>query len=639
MNQNRQGAFGTGDDVYGALQTHWGYASLLPGQEEAIGAALSARDAFVLLPTGGGKSLCYALPSLLLPGLTLVVSPLHALMHDQVAGLRERGVPAAALPPGADADDVLFALRSAAAGRLKILFVSPERTVGRAFLTGLASVGVSLIAVDEAHCVSQWGQDFRPEYARLSALREAAPRAPLMALTATATPVVEADILQSLALRNPVRIRRSFLRPALSLRVEASDKKAARCAELLNQHTTGSAILYCQTRTAAETLAAALKAGGIPVLAYHAGLKPAVRAQVQDAWTSGEVRAVAATTAFGMGIDKSDVRVVVHHDPPNSPEEYYQETGRAGRDGAPATAILLHSTKDVRALRASAAQDYPPAATLRQVYQAAAEYLQIPIGTEPDRYFPFDAAEFCTRFGLPRRTTTAALRLLARQGLWTISEGSFRPAKAKILVPRAELDALAHEAPAEGLVVTALLRLYPRILSATAPVVLPAVALHLRVRLTEVQAAVAALVGRGLLSFSSSSESAQIHFHHRRVPSEGLIIDVARHAALREAQKTRVEAMLGLMLDTGLCRSQALLHYLGEESLPCGICDVCAAAHPSPVEFSARLKQIEKGTTVALADLFRNLLPAAHTAALKELRRWMDEGLLVPVDATTVRRV
>src|SRR6201996_2458761 len=368
-----------GTDLQSLLRQYWRYESFRPQQEEIIRSILAGRDTVALLPTGGGKSLCYQLPALALPGLCLVISPLVALMKDQTDGLRRKGITAFALNAGMNRREVVNTFRLAGGSNCKLLYVSPERLETQLFLEHLASLNISMIAVDEAHCVSQWGYDFRPPYLRIAALRARLPDVPVMALTASATQEVLEDIGDKLELQDAAVFRLPFTRPNLSYSFFAVDNKIRKITEILNS-VPGSGIIYCKTRQATREISEWLMRQGIPAAAYHAGLTREERVQRQDDWLKDRLRIIVGTNAFGMGIDKAEVRTVIHADIPESVESYYQEAGRAGRDGQKAFGILLADGGEAARLEKQPDSRFPTMDQIRPIYQDIMNALQLPVG-------------------------------------------------------------------------------------------------------------------------------------------------------------------------------------------------------------------------------------------------------------------
>ncbi len=614
------------------LKQYWGYKAFRPLQEEIIAEIIGGRDTLALLPTGGGKSLCYQVPALAIPGFCLVVSPLIALMQDQVTRLQSLGIPAACIHAGLRYHEVKTILEEARQGSYKLLYVSPERLQTDLFEEFLPYFRLSFIAVDEAHCISQWGHDFRPDYLKIARLRKVFSAIPVLALTASATPEVQADILLQLGMNTAKAFRQSFERANIFYDIRYTENKNKDLEEALSA-CTGSSIVYCRSRRQTETLARYLDRHGIPALFYHAGMKKEKRAAAQQAWMSNEVRTMIATTAFGMGIDKPDVGAVIHYDAPEHLEAYYQEAGRAGRNGAPATALLLFNITDTNRLRDSTAIQYPEEEYLRRVYQAVAEYLQIAIGTEPHRYYPFELNDFCKKFGFDALPTSAALKLLEREGLWTLSDTVFHPATIYFTASRQDLDELAVTHPDLGYIATRLLRLYGTLFAYPTVVSIKNIAAQLRLRQDHTEQLIIALRQAGILEYNKPSEAPQMFFHHYRVDSRHLLINMRRIAELKERHEKRTDAMLGFLQDTTACRTRAMLAYFGEDTKKdCEHCDLCVAKRDAgdlTDEHLLRADIIKCLKTVGsthVNPLLQGMPPAIRTKAMALIRTMADEG-------------
>lgn len=611
------------------LKQYWGYDGFRPLQREIITSVTEGQDTLVLLPTGGGKSVCYQVPALIKEGVCIVVSPLIALMQDQVARLNGLDIPAACVHSGMRHGEVKSTLSDVVAGEYKLLYVSPERLQTRVFSDCCENMDVSLIAVDEAHCISQWGHDFRPDYRRIISLREAFPSAPVLALTATATPRVQEDIVGQLNMRRAAIFRQDFSRNNIFISVRYSENKNADAQQALAE---GSSIVYCRSRRQTELLASRWAQEGVGATFYHAGLSRERREEAQKAWMQNEARVMVATTAFGMGIDKSDVRAVVHYDAPEDIESYYQEAGRGGRDGKPATAMLLYNSGDIKRLEDSTGIQYPPEEYLRQVYQAVADYLQVPISAQPDRYFPFDLSEFCSRFGLEMVRAMPALKLLEREGLWTLTESVYTPATVRFIAGRHVLDGL-HQANARlGYIVTGLLRIYSGIFHYPATVREFALARQLKIPKEDILRSLDELAAMQVIEYRKAEDGPRMLFHHYRVDSRHLRLDMARIARLRKWHEERTAAMIQYLRNTGQCRERMILGYFGEKTdRDCGHCDVCRDKNRGsagvPALQKVLLDELGKGG-VSLAELTARLPAFRPADIIGCIRRMADDQLV-----------
>ena len=551
------------------LRRYWGFQQFRPLQESIINASLGGRDTLALLPTGSGKSLCYQIPALILPGLTLVVSPLIALMQDQVDALVARDIPAAALHSGQSWKEGEAILRQGLNGQLKLLYVSPERLTAMAFLEYLPGLGISLLAVDEAHCISEWGHDFRPAYRRISDLREELPDVPVLALTATATPEVRADILEQLHMSDAAVIVGPLTRPNLGLQVIHTDRKV----DALRDHLgAGSALIYCRHRKTTEALAASLPGAR----AYHGGLPASDRRNLQDAWTSGQSPIMVCTNAFGMGIDKADVRTVVHYDVPDSLESYSQEVGRAGRDGLPAAGVLLYGEADLRALEALPAQRFPEEEAILDTYRDLTHFLQIPLGDGDMEWYDFPLDTFLTRFQKNATTTLYALKALEQEELVLYSDRVNLPAMCTFTASRAEVERAQSENPVLVPLVDALLRNYPGILNYPSRISEGRLSRITRLHEGAVSALLLQMDRSGLLSYSPPVNAPRIRLLQPRVRLEDLRIDYGRVLARKEAFIKRLGLVIGYLTQRDICRSRYLASYFGVPAAEdCGTCDVC----------------------------------------------------------------
>ncbi len=621
------------DTLQQILQETWGYPDFRPQQRGIMEAALADRDVLALLPTSAGKSLCYQLPALATNGLTLLISPLIALMEDQVSALLRRGIGAAALHSGLSPEEQGEHLAAAERGEIRILYVSPERLQLPHFLEALEDLKPTLLAIDEAHCVSQWGHDFRPDYLRIRAVRRQLEGVPLMALTGSATPEVRADIEKYLGLFKPYVAVQSVDRHNLELQVRHTPNRLGDARKLLQELTIGSALVYCRSRRQTESLARQMQDSGLKTAVYHAGLTAAQRKTAQSDWMENKVPVMVATTAFGMGVDKGNVRLVLHYEAPEDLESYYQEVGRAGRDGQPAKAVLLWDAKDVRRLRESAELKYPDEAFLREVYGAVCDFLQIPVGAEPLRYYPFPLITFCNRFGLPPARTSYALSALAQEGLWTLTETVFRLSSVQFRVSRTELELLRNSHPGPAVVAIALLRRYGGIFAQRTSIREGEIAQKLGLETAAVKGALQQLHQLGVVDYLPAGEAPEIFFRHRRAHAGQLILNLPRLLQLRQRHEVRTTAMLRFLEEDKMCRAEQLRRYFGEapSDKTCDNCDCCAAHKPVSKDSSlpAKILRTLKDFPLTLPELLLHFPLSEHRTIAGEVRALLDADQLL----------
>ena len=559
------------------LRQYWGYEGFRPMQEEIISASLEGRDVLAILPTGGGKSICFQVPGLMTEGMTLVVTPLIALMRDQVQNLCDRGIKATCIHAGMDRKEVDRRLNNTAYGDCKFLYVSPERLSTRLFRSYIDVLDIRRIVVDEAHCISQWGYDFRPEYLRIGEIR-ALTNAPVMALTATATPKVAQDIMDKLGFAKPLLLKSGFARPNLSYIVRECEDKQGKLLDIC-RGVRGSGIVYLRHRKMCEETAAFLRDNGISASFYHAGLGADARALRQYEWKEGKIRVMVCTNAFGMGIDKPDVRFVVHMDLPDSPEAYFQEAGRAGRDGLRSYAVLLWNASDITRMHQLAALSFPSLDYIADLYQKLHIFYDIPYEAGEGRQLRFDAQEFARRFRLSRASMDYALRYLERSGHIAYAEDLDIRARVGILVPREGVYDLSFPEQKMAQLFERLMRDYPGIFSFSVEIDEQRLAFECGVEVPELRQWLYKLSIGHFIKYIPADQSSVIELRHPRLQPGNLNLDPARYAQLMERAQERCDAMEGyLRLGPQDCRSSYMLAYFGEENAaPCGCCDLCRA--------------------------------------------------------------
>lgn len=557
------------------MRQYWGYDNFRACQEEIIDSVLAGRDTLGLMPTGGGKSITFQVPALMLPGITLVVTPLISLMKDQVDNLRQRGVKAIALHSGLTFRENNVAINHIESGHVKILYVSPEKLTGESFSTFLRNLNISLLVVDEAHCISQWGYDFRPSYMNIAAARKFMPAVPLLALTASATPEVVADITHRLEFADPDNIfRLSFSRDNISYIIRNTDNKLGKMTEILLK-VPGSAIVYVRSRKRTLDISRSLQAAGISAENYHAGLSPELKSERQNRWKTGATRVIVATNAFGMGIDKPDVRTVIHHDLPPSLEEYYQEAGRAGRDGNESFAVMLVSGADKGVLTRRLSDAFPPRDYIRDIYGKACVFCNIAMGEGLGSLHEFNFKLFCERYSLQPARSHSALTLLSGAGYLNFIEDYNSRSRVMIVVNKQQLYDLRLSPQVEKVLRT-LLRSYTGLFADYEYISEPVVATRAAISEQQVYEALLQLSRQRVIHYVPRTSNPMLLFTASRVENRHVVIPVAIYEKRRESMKKRIDSMIRFAFDSSGCRVNTLLGYFGETpGDDCGKCDCC----------------------------------------------------------------
>lgn len=556
------------------LQEYWGYESFRSRQEEIVNAALDQRDVLALLPTGGGKSICFQVPAMMREGIAIVVTPLIALMKDQVQNLNDRGIKALCVNAGMSRREVELTLNNAAYGDFKFLYVSPERIGTQMFRNYVVEMNVSYIVVDEAHCISQWGYDFRPDYLQIGQLRKLVD-APVIALTATATPKVADDIMERLGFKQKCLIKSGFERPNLSYIVRNCEDKLGQLINVCSK-VEGTGIVYVRSRKKTEELSALLVANGIDASFYHAGLGQTTRSQRQSAWKSGKIRVMVCTNAFGMGIDKPDVRFVVHFDVPDCPEAYFQEAGRAGRDLKRSFAVLLWNTSDIRRLKQLATVSFPSLEYMEDIYHKIHSYYEIPYDTGMGRQLKFDLNEFCSKFKLQRQAVYYSIIYMERTGHWTFSEDVDISTKVQIMASRSDIYDLQLEDERMYTLLEMLMRRYSGLFSYPVPVDEDYLASRIGVEIPMLRQLLYRLSLEHVIRYVPCDHATVIYLHHDRLRPKNLNLDPEKYNMLKSSFVEKVDKMIDYVQEEDICRSSYLLDYFGQkDSKPCASCDIC----------------------------------------------------------------
>lgn len=617
--------------IHQILTQYWGYARFRPLQEEIIQSILGGKDTLALLPTGGGKSLCFQVPGLALEGLCLVISPLIALMKDQVERLKSLGIPAVTIFSGMSKSETEITLENCIHGKIKFLYLSPERLSSESFRSRLPAMKIGMIAVDEAHCISQWGYDFRPAYLKIAEIRSLLPGIPVLALTATATPEVQLDIQQKLAFTNGAVFRKSFERKNLAYVVQHEDDKMSRLLRI-TQKIQGTGIVYARSRNRTRELAEYLQKNGVKAGFYHAGLSASDRNKIQDAWMKGQLRVVVATNAFGMGIDKGDVRFVVHLELPESLEAYYQEAGRGGRDEQKAYAVLLVNSGDEEVMEQRVRMSFPEPEQVRTTYKSLGNYFQLPVGNGQGLSFNFILNKFCDQYNLPVRETYNSLRVLELQGLISLNMDVRLSARIHIKANVEELYEYQVKNPDLDFILKILLRTYEGLFNDFVPVREEVLCKNANLSKDQLIHSLQLLHQQGIIEYLPASEIPQLTFLEARQDDKLLVIDKKVLDDRKERFIERARAVLRYANTSHACRSQMLLAYFGEKSWHrCGVCDYCLNRNKiglSDLEVenvSEQVKLILSKEALEIESLLEQLQDYPEETSLKVLE-WLQDN-------------
>jgi ATP-dependent DNA helicase RecQ len=618
------------------LHKYWGYTAFRPLQEEIIQAVLDQKDTLALLPTGGGKSICFQVPALAQDGICIVISPLIALMQDQVAQLQKRGISAVAIYSGMSARQIDILLDNCIYGDTKFLYISPERLKTDLFLARAKQMNIKLIAVDEAHCISQWGYDFRPSYLAIKEFKDLFPAVTCLALTASATPPVKQDILEKLALKNPQIFQKSFSRANLSYSILWDELKEQKLVQMI-QKVGGSCIIYARNRRKTQEIAQILSEQGISASFYHAGLALDLRKSKQEDWIQNKFQCMVATNAFGMGIDKPDVRLVVHLDLPDSLEAYYQEAGRAGRDEKKAFAVIIAQENDIIELHSQWEKSYPTTETIKKTYQALSNYLQIAEGSGEMTSYDFDWQEMCRRFQLPTSETFYALKTLESEGLLLMSEAMQNPSKIKIKVSATELYDFQIRNEKFESIIKFLLRQYGGNLYTQFVTISEASISQLfKSPLADIERTLLLLEKFEMIEYEKQNGLPKLTLLAPRANLENLPIIWNSYLAKKERSRTKIDAIESYVRQNQICRTIKIVAYFGETlSQTCGICDICiqkkhdktGKSYPEGNEQERKLIcQYLKNGPMKLQDLVDCLRPLSRSEATKVIQYSLEAG-------------
>ena len=629
--------------IHEILGKHWGYDSFRPCQEDIINSVLDGNDTLGLLPTGGGKSITFQVPAVALDGLTIVITPLISLMKDQVDNLREYGIAAQYLHSGLTPSEHRLVIDKCRLGKAKLLYISPEKLQSKKMIDALRLMDVQLIVVDEAHCISQWGYDFRPSYLNIKTIRKLFPTAPVLALTASATPDVVEDIMTQLEFRQRNIFSRSFSRDNLSYIVRYGEHKEGQLIKILKS-TTGSSIVYVRSRRRTREIAELLCKEGISADFYHAGLAPEDKNAKQNKWKNDNCRVMVATNAFGMGIDKPNVRTVIHYDLPSSLEEYYQEAGRAGRDGKPSFAVLLCAKYDKSTLSRRLSEKFPERDFIKKVYELLGNFLEVPVGEGYNQLFEFNFNLFCKRFDLQPVATHSALTLLTQAQYIEFTEEINTSSRVMILLHKDELYSL-NLSPDVDKIFQLLLRSYTGLFADYVYINESLLASRLRCTEQEIYTALLTLSRMHVLHYVPRKSTPYILYTSSRELPKHVLLPIAIYEEQREKLATRIDYMKQFAFSPDRCRVNIMLEYFGEKATaPCDKCDYCRQSKPAP-------PSTEKPNTLRDSIIYMASQPGGHKMSyfistanarqeetIEMIRTLLDEGVLELVnDGETIK--
>ncbi len=617
------------------LKQFWGYDAFRPLQEEIVDSAIYGHDTLAILPTGGGKSICFQVPGLALDGLTIVISPLIALMEDQVKNLRSRGIDAGLITSAMSYREIDITLDNARFGKTKFLYTSPERLKSDLFLERFKLMNIALIVVDEAHCISEWGHDFRPSYTEISETRKIHPNVPIIALTASATTRVQEDIIEKLKLKNVQKFAGSLERKNVHYSVIPTENKLKQVIDSCTKNNGVTGIVYCQTRKSVKAIVQQLRAHKLPAGLYHGGLNSEDRKYMLEHWMNDQLKIMVATNAFGMGIDKPDVRYVLHYEIPNNLEAYYQEAGRAGRDGNSANAIALWEQKDLEIMKDQLETKYPPIEKVKLVYHSVCNYLKVAIGSGQQETYNFDLVDFSKKFNISISDVFYALKILQLNENLHFTEKSFHPTRLKFAIGSSALYKFQVAHTVHNDLITLLTRSYPGIFDRFIRIDETEITKRLKLSKVKLDAQLKELEKYGVIDIQFQTHLPQITFLQERLPDDYLTIRNSIYNQRKKVEKDKLDGLIHYIL-TNKCRSQMIGEYFDSDVTKCGTCDVCkneASSNHTFEELLAIIPTILPSTSEKISqqllierDLTQRVL---HKLLLEEKIR-LSEGEFVP---------
>jgi ATP-dependent DNA helicase RecQ len=624
------------------LQQYWGYPNFRPLQEDIVDSVMAGKDTLALLPTGGGKSICFQVPAMAMEGLCLVITPLIALMKDQVAHLVDKGIPAAAIYSGMHPDALELAYNQAAYGRLKFLYVSPERLQTDAFIEALKRMKVCLLAVDESHCISQWGYDFRPPYLKIADIRPYMPKTPVLALTATATAKVVDDIQFRLGFKEKNVFQSSFERKNVTYNVYHEADKYGVLRRKLEAMKEGSAIVYVRNRKRTQVISDWLNSVGISATFYHAGLDAKTRDERQELWMKGKVKVIAATNAFGMGIDKPDVRLVIHMDLPDSIEAYFQEAGRAGRDLKPSEAFLLVSPADVTKLQENLTQSFPELERIKLIYNALGNYFNIPVGAGENISYPFVISDFANRYDFSVVEVFHTLKILEKEGFLLLSDSFDEPSKVMIKASRDDIYGFQVNNPQYSELIKCMLRSLPGVHTDFVKINEEVLAKKTGLASDKVVEQLKKLETYRFLSYAPRNDKPQVLFLSEFVDTKHFGLSKENYYDRKKDAEERVKAVIDFVNNDEECRSVQLLRYFNEKTKKaCGHCDVCLKQDQHCVPYDLieeRVQSVMRETGQPMKDILSQCSDMEESQVLDAIRFLVDNDVLQYEKDGTIRR-